>query len=314
MIVERVYEHKREQIKQYPVNANRASSLGHPCTRYLVFERTKWQEKTLHNERLQMVFDIGNDTEDRVMKDLKEAGFQVIEQQRSFQWPEYQITGHIDCKLLIGENGNGKAYPVEVKSMSPFAFEKVNSVQDMLKSKYAYMRAYPGQMTLYLLMDNKERGFFLLKNKVTGAMKEIPVDLDYALGESLLKKAEAINAHVASKTLPDPIEYDENVCSGCGYVHICTPDRIGKEVEVIDNEELEGLLKRYEELKPSTKEYDEVDKRISEIVNGREKVLVGNYFITGSWRKTTKYNVPADVKTQYAEESKYWVKKIQRAA
>jgi CRISPR/Cas system-associated exonuclease Cas4 (RecB family) len=310
MIVEKVYEYKKSQIKQYPVNANRASSLGHPCTRYLVFDRTRWEEKTLHDERLQMVFDLGNDIEDRVLKDLKEAGLQIIEQQRSFSWPEHQITGHIDAKALI----DGKAYPLEIKSMSPFAFDKVNSIQDMLKSKYAYMRAYPGQMMLYLLMDNKERGFFILKNKVSGAMKEIPVDLDYGIGESLLQKAEAINTHVANKTLPDPIEYDENVCSDCGYNHICLPERIGKEVEIIDNEELEGLLRRYEELKPSSKEYDEVDKRISEIVNGKEKLLVGNYFITGSWRKTTKYNVPPDVKTQYAEESKYWVKKIQRAA
>lgn len=314
MIVEKVYEHKRSEIKQYPVNANRASSLGHPCTRYLVLDRTRWQEKALYSERLQMVFDIGNDIEDRVMKDLKEAGLEVIEQQRSFTWPEYLITGHIDAKIISGENGNRTVYPIEVKSMSPFAFEKVNSVQDMLNSKYAYMRAYPGQMTLYLLMDNKEKGFFILKNKVTGAMKEIPVELDYDLGESLLQKATVINTHVANKTLPDPIEYDENICTECGYNHICTPDRIGKEVEIIDNEELEGLLKRYEELKPATKEYDEVDKRISEIVNGKEKLLVGNYFITGNWRKTTKYNVPADVKTQYAEESRYWVKKIQRAA
>ena len=310
MIVERVYEHKRSQIKQYPVRTNWASQLGHPCLKYLVLNRTRWQEKTLHNERLQMIFDIGNDIEERVMKDLREAGVSIVEQQRPFDWPEYQISGKLDAKCLI----DGTAYPVEVKSMSPFAFDKINSVQDMLNSRYAYMRSYPGQLILYLLMDNKERGYFILKNKVSGAMKEIPVDLDYSIGESLLKKAEAINTHVINKTLPDPIEYDENVCSECGYVHICTPDRIGKEVEIIDNEELEELLKRYEELKPSTKEYDKVDKRISEIVNGREKVLVGNWFITGSWRKTTKYNVPADVKTQYAEESKYWVKKIQRAA
>jgi CRISPR/Cas system-associated exonuclease Cas4 (RecB family) len=310
MIVEKVYEYKRSQIKQYPVRSNWASQLGHPCTKYLVLNRTRWQEKTLHDERLQMLFDVGNDVEDRVLKDLREAGFSIVENQRPFEWPEYQISGKLDAKILLDKI----AYPIEIKSMSPFAYDKVNSVQDMLNSRYAYMRSYPGQLILYLLMDNKERGFFICKNKVSGAMKEIPVDLDYDIGESLLKKAEAINTHVANKTLPDPIEYDENVCSDCGYNHICLPERIGKEVEIIDNEELEGLLKRYEELKPASKEYDEVDKRISEIVNGREKLLVGNYFISGSWRKTTKYNVPSDVKNQYAEESKYWVKKIQRAA
>lgn len=310
MLIEKVYEYKRSKIRQYPVNSNRASQLGHPCTRYLVFDRTRWEEKTLHDERLQLIFDLGNDIEDRVMKDLQEAGLTIIEQQRSFAWPEYQITGHIDAKALV----DGTAYPLEVKSMSPFVYDKVNSVEDMLKSKYAYMRAYPGQVTLYLLMDNKEKGFFICKNKVSGAMKEIPVTLDYDLGESLLKKAEAINTHIVNKTLPDPIEYDENVCSGCGFNHICVPDRIGKEVEIIDDEELSGLLSEWERLKPFSKEYDEVDKRISEIVNGREKILSGDYFITGSWRKRTGYNVPDEIKKQYVQESQYWVKKIQKVA
>lgn len=310
MIVEKVYEYKRSQIKGYPVHTNRASQLGHPCTRYLVFDRTRWQEKALHDERLQMIFDLGNDCEARVLRDLADAGLEIIEQQRAFSWPEYSISGHIDAKALI----DGMAYPLEVKSMSPFAYDKTNSVADMLKSKYAYMRSYPAQMTLYLLMDNKEKGFFICKNKVSGAMKEIPVTLDYELGESLLKKAEAINTHVASGTLPDPMEYDENVCTDCGYNHICTPDRIGKEIEIIDNSELEELLADWERLKPFSKEYDEVDKRISEIVNGREKILVGNWFITGSFRKRTGYNVPDEIKKQYAQESQYWVKKIQKVA
>jgi CRISPR/Cas system-associated exonuclease Cas4 (RecB family) len=310
MIVEKVYEHKKSQIQQWPVNSNRASSLGHPCTRYLVYERTRWQEKTLHDARLQMIFDQGNDTEERVLKDIKEAGLTVIEQQRAFSWPEYQITGHIDAKVTV----DGVVYPIEVKSMSPFSYDKTNSVEDMLNSKYAYMRAYPGQMTLYLLMDNKEKWFFICKNKATGAMKEIPVTLDYELGESLLKKAEAINLHVAQKTIPEPIEYDENVCSDCGYNHICSPDRVGKEVDVVDDDELAGLLETYARLKPIAKEYDEVDKRIGEIVNGRDKLLIGDWFVTGNWRESTRYNVPADLKKQYAEKSRYWVKKIQKVA
>ena len=99
MIVERVLESKKAKIQQWPVNANRASSLGHECTRFLVFERTRWKEKTLHDARVQMIFDIGNVLEQMVSQDLREAGFAVIEQQRGFQWSKYQITGTIDCKL-----------------------------------------------------------------------------------------------------------------------------------------------------------------------------------------------------------------------
>ena len=57
-----------------------------------------------------------------------------------------------------------------------------------------------------------------------------------------------------------------------------------------------------------------VDKRISEIVNCRQKILIDNWFITGNWRKRTNYNVPDDIRKQYAQESQYWVKKIQKVA
>lgn len=281
MIVDKILEAKAAGIKQHPVHSNRASNLGHPCTRYLVYERTRWQERTMHDARVQMIFDIGNDFEDRIMKDLKEAGFTVIEQQRPFFWKEYTISGHVDAKILV----DGEALPLECKSMSPFAFDKTNTVEDMLKSKYAYMRQYPGQLTLYLLMDNKERGIFLLKNKSTGAMKEIVYDLDYDLGESLLKKAEEINAHVANETVPEPIEWEDHICSECAYLHICTPDRIGKEITTIDDVELQGMIDRWYALKPTAKEYDELDKEIKDAVREKDKLLVGNYLITGKFQK-----------------------------
>ena len=231
MIVEKILEAKGKKIKQWPVNANRASELGHECLRYLVLNRTRWQEKSPHDARLQMIFDMGRMVEDAVQQDLREAGFTIVEQQRPFSWPEYQITGSIDMKLVI----DGDVFPCEVKSAAPHAFNSINSVQDMLSHKWAYMRKYPAQLTLYLLMDSKDRGLFLFKNKSTGEMKEIWVDLDYEFAESLVKKAEAINKHVADGTLPEPMEYSENICGDCAFQHICLPDRIGKEVEVTDD-------------------------------------------------------------------------------
>lgn len=301
MIVERVMEHKQQSIKQYPVNANRASSLGHPCTRYLVFERTRWQEKVLHGAPLQLVFDLGNDIEDRVMRDLREAGLTVIEQQRSFAWDKYRITGHIDGKVQVSNN----VYPIEVKSMSPYAFEKVNNVRDMHESKYHYMRAYPAQMTLYLLMDNKEIGYFILKNKVTGKMKEVMVDLDFDLGESLLKKAETINTHVDGGTVPEPMEWDDLTCSECSYLHICTPDRIGKEIEMVDDDELLDLLKKRDVLMKAYREYEQVDREIKDAIKGREKILVGDFLITGKWQERGEYTV---------KPTRFWSPKIAKVA
>ena len=100
MIVEKIIESKERKIKQHPVNSNRASDLGIPCVRYHVLNRTRWQEKSLHDVGLQFVFDMGNDIEEIVFKELAEAGIKVIEQQRSFEWKEYGITGHVDGKIL----------------------------------------------------------------------------------------------------------------------------------------------------------------------------------------------------------------------
>jgi len=337
MIVEKILEAKERKIKQYPVNANRASELGHPCLRYLVLLRTRWQERTIISADLQMVFDMGRMVERSVEDDLREAGLTVIEQQRSFSWAKYQITGNIDLKLALdeallltgSENGscpseileklmeqlrlNGKAIavvPTEIKSSAPHPFESVNTVQDMLHHKYLYMRKYPAQLTLYLLMDGKDVGLFLFKNKVTGKLKAIWMLLDYDYAEEQIHKAELVNKYVAEGTLPEPMEYNEDICQDCPFAHICMPDRIGKEVEVTQDGELLELITRYVELKPGAKEYDEVNDRINKLVQGREKILVGDYFIEGKWIERKVYHVPNDVKQKYADTSQSWQKKI----
>jgi len=306
MIVEKILEAKQAKIKQWPVNANRASELGHPCLRYLVLLRTRWQERALYDARVQMIFDMGRAVEDMVFQDLREAGFTIVEQQRPFSWAKYQITGAIDFKLAI----DGKVYPTEVKSAAPHPFASINSVVDMLKHKYLYMRKYPAQLTLYLLMDGKEEGLFIFKNKSSGEVKEIWMDLDYDFAESLVQKAETVNKHVAEGTLPAPMDYDENICQECPFAHICIPDRIGKEVEITQDGELLELVNRYMELKPGAKEYDEVNERINKLVQGREKILVGDYFIEGKWQTRKVYKVPDDVKAKYEDTSQSWQKNI----
>ena len=305
-ITDKIKESLQKKINQYPVNSNRASSLGHECVRYLVFERTRWQEKHLHDTQLQAIFDLGNVLEKSVLAELTEAGIPIIEQQRAFSWPKYGITGHVDGKVLL----DGEAYPIEIKSMAPYTFDSINNYKDMLSHKHSYVRRYPAQLTLYELMDNKDMAVFLLKNKVSGAIKEIWMPLDFTYGESLIRKAEAVNKHVTEGTLPDPIMYDENQCTDCGYAHICMPDRIGKEVEVIDDDELVKLIERYYELKPAAKEYDEVNEHIKSIVEGKEKLLVGSYFIDGKWQSRTSYDVPPEIKAQYKTVTRFWKRSI----
>jgi hypothetical protein len=141
-------------------------------------------------------------------------------------------------------------------------------------------------------------------------MKEIEMPLDYELGETLLKRAEEINKHLTAGTMPEPIN-NEMWCGNCAFAHICLPVQIGKEVEV-DTSELSELLDRLEELKPVVKEYDEIDEQIKTIVEGREKILAGDWFVTGKYIEKKSYNIPVDIKAAYEKVTKYWRRKVQR--
>ena len=299
MIVEKIQESLSKQIKSYPIHSNRASDLGNPCVRYHVYNRTRGEEKALHGIGLQAIFNLGNDFEQIALRELQEAGIRIIEQQRSFEWREYQITGHVDGLVQM----NGGAYPIEIKSMSPFVFDSIQDITSLTKGKYAYLRRYPTQLNLYMLMKGIDKAVFLFKNKSTGAYKEVWMDLDYELGEDTLKRAEAINKHVAAGTLPERIA-DDSQCEDCPFVHICLPDHTGAEVE-IDTGELAGMLDRLEELKPYKAEYEEIDGEIKKAVEGREKILAGDWLVTGKWQER---------KEMLMKASRFWRRKVVRAA
>jgi len=305
-ISDRIMKAKARKVKQYASNSNRASELGRVCLRYLVYNRTRWEEKKLHGAELQAIFDLGNEFERIIFKDMAEAGLHVIEQQRPFVWRKYNITGRIDGKLLV----KGEAIPVEAKSMSPYIFSTVNTVDDIRNHKYAHVRRYLSQITTYELMDGKDMGIFIFKNKVTGQIKDIWVPLDYDLGEKLIQKAETVNKHVKDGTLPEPMEYDHKICDECGFVHLCMPDVSSEGVKIIDDDTLIELVDKWWNLKPSATEFDRVNEEVKGLVEGKEKLLVGDFYIDGKWVDSTKYNIPDKVKEKYAEKTKHWYKKI----
>ncbi|HDP36501.1 MAG TPA: Dna2/Cas4 domain-containing protein [Candidatus Atribacteria bacterium] len=256
----------------------------------------------------EFIFDGGRNIENLALQDLQEAGYKTIQQGRDFELKEQEITGHLDC--LISDNGQN--YPCEIKGISPFDFDKLNSAEDMLKSEKPYIRAYPAQLQLYLFMaavnkltsQEKPEGLFYIKNKLTFLPKEIWVELDYEYVEELLRKAERINKHIQNGTLPERIE-DISVCLNyCPFQAICLPDiRRAEGIEILDDIEAERTIKRWFELKDAASEYAELDKRLKDYCQGKDKKILGDYLITG--KKISK-NLPA----QQARTIEYWQKKI----
>lgn len=291
----KLFKAKADKIKVYPCNNLRASNLGHPCERYLYLLIKHWEEQKPHDVGLQNIFDLGNTLEEHTIRNIKEAGFEVVTPTvRS--WKEEVkggvITGREDIRI---KDENGELLPVEIKGISPFEFDKLNSVDDFLKSKKAYIQGYPAQLFIYMLKFGKEKGFFALTNKLTGETKFIEVPFDYEYGEKMLQKAERIYQALADEKPPEACD-DIALCEGCALAHICGEcRRVPTDVDLDD--ELDELITKKQELAAAKKEYEAVDKEIKKKVGEREKVLTGHYLIERKAFVKQAYTVPES--TQY---------------
>lgn len=298
MIVEKLLENAKRKIRIHPCHTNRASDLGHECLRYLVFLRTRWQEAALHDISLQLIFMEGNNQEANVIRDMVDAGIQVTEQQRDYEWKKYQITGHVDGKI-VDKVDDFRAYPFEVKSMSPFVFKTIDSAGSLLSERMPHLKKYPAQLQLYMLLSNSEKAVFIFKDKSSGQLKEIWMDLDLGYCESLIQKAERINEHVDKGTTPDPIPWKERLCGRCKFAHICLPEAKRTPAEMLDDPELIAKLERRHELNPLRKEYEDIDGDVKEIFKEREKIMIGDFLVTGNYQ-------------QRKDNKKIWITRIEK--
>lgn len=287
----KLFKAKADKIKIYPCNNLRASSIGHPCERYLYLMVKHWNEQKPHDVGLQCIFDLGNTLEEHTIKNIKEAGFEVITPTvRSWKIDKPLITGREDIRI---KDENGELLPVEIKGISPFEFDKLNTVEDFMKSKRSYIRGYPAQLQTYMYYFAKEKGFFALTNKLTGETKFIEMPFDYEYAESLLQKAERIYKALETEQPPEACD-DISVCESCSLAHVCGEcRRIPTDIDL--DEELDALIDRKNELAAAKKEYEQVDKEIKARVGERDKVITGQYLITRSSFVKKAFTVPESV-------------------
>jgi hypothetical protein len=284
-LLRRYRDLKGSRSDRRPVRSNTASKLAWPCPcneitgpRYAVLRRLHWEAAPLPTPELQMIYDEGNLQEKAILRDLQDAGFELIEQQTAVEWKQFQITGHLDAKILL----DGEAIPLEVKSLSPFSWEKHRTIDDMMESKWPWMRGYPGQLLIYMLLSNAEHGVLVTKNKATGRLHAIDFELMTYLheAEGLLQVAEQTNMHLAAGTVPDPVPFEEWVCGKCDMFGVCQPPIAGDPPEVIDDPDLLEELTEREQLDAARKRYDALDKKIKAQFDARDGVhLCGDFAI-----------------------------------
>ena len=294
--------------KVYPCRVNRASEIGHPCPRYLAYTRVAWQHKSPPDATLQVTFDDGNLHEQYMIRLMQDSGIVIEETQKGYEWREYEITGHLDGKIRTTDDGKTYLAPLEIKSNSPFTFDRIRSQADLYDPKRFWLEKWAAQIQLYLLMDSKPWGILALKNKAamgTFPIRLIRIDLDYDLAEKLLKRAERNNQVVADwfkaedsgasdeeldAILPERIEPSEETCGRCSFMSLCMGAREwGPELIVMTDKQIIESIGVREELQGPSKEYKRVHDNLRQaIINAGGNVLAGGYHLTIDGRKSLK--------------------------
>jgi hypothetical protein len=305
-----------------------ASAVGHPCERSLTFDQLR---VAAANADLQPIFALGNTLERQAIIDMNEAlagtNISLVQQQTPLPPNPYGIGGQLDwkVKLRAADGRPGVVFPCEFKSTSPHAYDGIDTFEDMRDHRNLWIRKWPAQLTVYMVLTNTEAGLFLLRNKVTGRYKQINVPLDYEYAEGLLKRAERVKAAVAAynaantdeekvKCLPPRIAFEPSVCESCSHYNVCIPDptTLPEANNRLWDVQLDALCRMREELRPKKDEFEEIDEQIKE--HGKSLVasaklgekrtsITDGFFVTASKYETTSYpGIPDAVKLPFRKK------------
>lgn len=298
--------------------SNWASEIGHPCARNLTYCRLNWRERSpLDTDALYRV-EAGSEEETKIKHKLERAGFEVTMAQQHFTWPEYKISGRIDGKVDVPITGTKRPLPIEVKMINPRFWDNLKTVDDVRTSRNWWIRKYVSQLNLYLFMDGAEGGFLVLccPGKRPRILPMLP---NYDLADADLAKAQIVNKHVDSGTLPEPMPYDPSVCGMCDFSHLCP------QLKALDSSWIEisdadtPMLEFYVELKDAKKKFEEVHAKFvgDNKKPGRyfgKNAIAGGIQIESNPRTMTKYDVPSELKAQYKETYEIITTSIERTA
>jgi hypothetical protein len=298
------------RIESYPRNNPIASDLG-PCAREMTLSILHWQEKPLIGPDLKARFERGNLIEDAVLRELDALGLRARVERTPFEIRDKQgriaLRGRIDGFI----EWQGREFPMEVKSLDPNIFRRINTLEDF--DRYQWTAKYPRQLHAYLYGKDLEHGFFLLDD-CTGRWKLIPVALDFAAMEDILRRCEAavdaverIRKGAPEETTLPGYHPDAAVCRRCVWFgRLCLPPGVsGNGIAILDAPELEVKLDRRAELEAAADEYDDLDREVKAAVRGQERLVVGNWLVQGK-------EITRNMKAKEAHVQKGWTTTFER--
>ena len=246
--------------KTREVRSNHSSTLGHPCERFLTYQRLYWDKAEPKSPRLLRIYNEGGYQHEAVRDTLRKIGFIVQQDETPFPPNSWLIGARIDMKIGLTHD---KLRVADIKSCSQFTFAKLDAeyIKYPFNPKHWYLRNSYCQMQIYLLLDDSQEGILIFKNKQSGELKFIPVFRDDETIDWLIERVERVNLAVAKQELLPP-----NInpsCNECPYKTLCLP-AIESDgcLTAEQNKELDDLLTRRDALRTSRDEYNALDDAV----------------------------------------------------
>ena len=297
---------EEEKDKQPSSNLNRASEIGwvDECPRYLCLSRLCPEKRKPKDEKQLIRMREGKKQEPLMAADLAKAGFELQTKPR-LVWPDLQLTGELDRLIKI----DNKFYPIDFKTSSSAMFKHISrmqTAQDFLKSRFYWLRLYPGQLSIYMLMTHCRFSCLFTKDKESGLAHFVDIELDSQYTSRLLNGLRQVNEWVRAENPPKAEKIE--ICDSCDFADYDFPDTetTSKELEIITDEDWLIKAKEYEQLikagaQIQAKALEGLEKDMKEAFRG-QRALIGNVLIESKPYLTTYFDVPAEEKAKYQKQ------------
>lgn len=291
----------------------------HSCTRHMYYVLHDGEKRPPPDAALQALFESGSIWEKEIVRDLLDMGYQWIHGQQVVEIKYHGKVKELQGKTLARGKLDGairfksKEIPTEIKSTDPNKFRRITSIEDLLDDQYC--AKWVRQLLFYLYAKAQEEGLFIITDG-RGKWMPIPVYLGnhLELAEWTLRNMEkALEANLEGKE-PDRIPYNHKVCSKCAFNPICLPSTVIEGGIAIQNDEIEAMLARHEELKGAHGEYEDLHKDVVGLFKGKPQTSVGGRFIvTPKEHVRISYDAKQltnEQREQIKKETPYWIVEI----
>lgn len=270
---------KQRRIRVSVARSTRAGSIGNPCERYIYYERTvPATQRVPHDVGKQELFDLGNAIEPWIIREIEDAGLEVVGRQRDWYDADLEIGGRGDVRVA---KRSPPLWPrpvvVEIKGMAPYAAEGIRSVKDIRDHRSPWVRRYYDQEQVYLRFDGGDVGLFALANKLSGHVEFVDCPRDRERIALLEAKAARVRDAVRAGVPPPRNESED--CARCPFNAVCGPGRNNAGVQIFDSDEVAALIAKRLELADAKAEFESIDRRLKSMLPEVPELLVAGYVV-----------------------------------